>query len=109
MNFEEKELRKNGVSYRLSLLKLENAIIAFFYENNIKLGTLAIALPKMNEASIPKSSVLLGGKFLMISRILAEKIATYFNKICLVSIHSSLSENEAFNVFIELLNDLIKA
>jgi hypothetical protein len=108
LELEEKELMKNGVAYRLSLLKLENAMIAFFYENSIKLGTLAVALPRMDEVSITRSSVILGGKFLTVSRILAERIATSFNKIGLVSIHSSLPENEAFRIFMRLLDDLLK-
>ncbi|MEM3506053.1 MAG: hypothetical protein QW589_05070 [Candidatus Bathyarchaeia archaeon] len=108
MEFKEKELIKNGVAYRLSFLKLENAIIAFFYENSIRLGTLAIALPKIDAFSMPRSSVILGGKFLMASRILAERIAHSFNKIGIVSIYSSLQENEAFKIFMKLLEDFLK-
>ncbi|MEM2897482.1 MAG: hypothetical protein QXG01_07960 [Candidatus Bathyarchaeia archaeon] len=108
MEFEEKEFVKDGTTYRLSLLRLENAVIAFFYENNIKLGTLALALPKVGEVSVPRSSVLSGGKFLMVSRILAEKVAASFDKIGLVSIHSSLPEDEVFRIFIKLFDDLLR-
>ncbi|MBO3755127.1 MAG: hypothetical protein FGF53_09705, partial [Candidatus Brockarchaeota archaeon] len=69
--------------------------------------TLAFALPGTEGKGGIASSVLLGGKYLMASRALAERFAASFRKMSLVSVHTALSEAEAFRIFIKLLNDLL--
>lgn len=73
--------------FTASLIEVENAVIAFFGEEEvIKLGTLTIAAPQRGgEACI--SSVLLGERNVLITKILAEHLGRAFNKIALVSSH----------------------
>ena len=107
MAFQETQLERDGNVFRLKLLDLENAVVAFFYEGPMRLGTLAFALPGLMEATATTSSILLGGKYLIITRSLAERIAALLKKMSLVSVYTSLQETEAFRIFVELLDTAI--
>lgn len=73
--------------FQATLLKLDNAVLVFFYENKtIKLGTLALALPQFGGQS-NISSILLGDRNHIITRILAGRIAQRYREITLVSTH----------------------
>ena len=71
----------------------------------MRLGTLAFALPGLMEGTAVTSSILLGGKYLIITRSLAERIAALLKKMSLVSVYTSLQEAEAFRIFLKLLDD----
>ena len=103
--FQEAQLERDGVVFRLTLLDLENAVVAFFYEGSMRLGTLAFALPRLMEGTAVTSSILFGGKYLIITRSLAERIAALLKKMTLVSVYTSLQEAEAFRIFLKLLDD----
>jgi len=105
--FQETQLERDGIVFRLRLLDLENAVVAFFYEGPMRLGTLAFALPRLMEATATTSSILLGGKYLIITRSLAERIAVFLKKMSLVSVYTSLQEAEAFRIFLKLLDDAV--
>ena len=107
MAFQETKLERNGVVFHLKLLDLENAVVAFFYEGPMRLGTLAFALPGTVEATATKSSILLGGKYLIVTRSLAERLTVLVKKMSLVSVYTSLQETEAFRIFLKLLEDAI--
>lgn len=91
----EDELEERGIIFSVRLIEVENAVIVFFTEGReTKLGTLATALPIRFEGT--SSSILLGEKFVITTRALAEHLATFFNKIVLVSTYiNTLSELEA--------------
>jgi len=105
--FQETQLERDGIVFRLKLLDLENAVVAFFYEGPMRLGTLAFALPRLTETAVTTSSILLGGKYLIITRSLAERVAVLLKKMSLVSVYTSLQEAEAFRIFLKLLDDAI--
>ncbi len=107
MAFQETKLERDGIVFHLKLLDLENAVVAFFYEGPMRLGTLAFALPGLIEAAATTSSVLLGGKYLIVARSLAERMAMLLKKMSLVSVYTSLQETEAFRIFVELLDAAI--
>lgn len=110
MSFIEASREHNGVTFHLKLLLLENAVVAFFYEGEMKLGTLAFAMPiGLEEERIGKSSVLLGGKYLVASRALSERLAARYKKMSLVSFHSSFPETEAFRLYLQILEDRLRA
>lgn len=75
--------------------QVENAIIAFFGdEENVHLGTLAVAMPQRDEKEGKCiSSTLLGERNIILSRTLAEKLSMTLGKMALVSTH--LEENKA--------------
>ena len=52
MSFEEVELKRDDALLRISLLEMDNAVVAFFYEGKISLGTLAVALQRLGELEL---------------------------------------------------------
>jgi hypothetical protein len=106
MSFKNASMEKNGRVFLLSLLELSNAVLAFFYERNMKLGTLAIALPAPANSQVVTSSILLGGKHMLSARALAVRIAGVFGKMSLASVHVETSEAEGIRIAAALLDDL---
>ncbi len=70
----------------------------------MKIGTLAVATAGLRDGSTGTSSVLLGGKYLIASRALAEKVAATFNKMGIVSLNTQLMEGEALRLYSSLLD-----
>ena len=97
---------RGDATFHASLMRLENAVLIFFYEGSCKLGTMALAMPGILEEKVGRSSVLLGGKYLMVSRALAERAAGSFGKLALVSVNTSIEEPEALRIYAKLLDDL---
>lgn len=106
MNMNEVTLALNSRVFRLNYALLENAIIAFFFEEKFRLGTLAIAMPGVGEVAAGRSSVLVGGKYIMTTRALAEKLAAKSRKISLVSLFTELGEAEALRIYVKLLEKI---
>src|SRR5208337_3475358 len=97
-------LQVNSRTFRLNFGQLENAIIAFFFEDRRRLGTVAIAMPGSGEVAVGRSSVLVGGKYMMTTRALAEKLAGKTGKMALVSLFTELDETEALRIYNRLLD-----
>jgi hypothetical protein len=97
---------RNGVTFHANLVKLENAVLILFYEGSSKLGTVALAMPGILEDKVGRSSVLLGGKYLMVSRALAERAVGCFGKLAIVSVNTSIEEPEALRIYAKLLDGL---
>lgn len=106
MSLKEASREEGGRIFRLSLLELSNAVLAFFYEGSMKLGTLAVALPGLGETHVTTSSILLGGKYLLSARALAERVAGAFKKMSLVSVHVDIPEPEVIRIAASLLDEL---
>lgn len=103
MEMNEVTMEVNSRTFRVNYSQLENAVIAFFFEDRMRIGTIAIAMPGMGEVAVGRSSVLVGGKYLMTSRALAERLAGKSGKIALVSLFTELDEAEAFRIYAKLL------
>jgi len=86
---------------------MDNAVLAFFYEGRMTLGTLSVSLPGSGETNTGISSVLLGGRYLIVSRALAERVSATFKKMSLVSVRTTLPEGEALRLFARLFEDLL--
>jgi len=106
MEMTETTLKVGTRTFRANYSQLENAIVAFLFEDRIRLGTVAIAMPGLREVAVGRSSVLVGGKYLMTTRALAEKIAGKSGRIALVSLFTELDEAEALRVYAKLLDQL---
>jgi hypothetical protein len=102
------EFKRDNLTFHANLVGLENAVFIFFYEGSGKLGTVALAMPGILEEKAGRSSVLLGGKYLMASRALAERAAAYFGKMAVVSLNTGIEEPEALRIYAKLLDDLRK-
>jgi hypothetical protein len=101
---QEASLEIEGRVHKATLLQMDNAILALCYEGTLKIGTLAISTPGLTEGVVGTSSVLLGGKYLVATRALAERSAAIFKKMSLVSLNTTLSEGEALRVYSRLLD-----
>jgi len=106
MEMTETTLKVGNRAFRANYSQLENAIVAFLFEDRIRLGTVAIAMPGLREVAAGRSSVLVGGKYLMTSRALAEKLAGKSGRIALVSLFTELDEAEALRVYTKLLDQV---
>lgn len=104
MEITEATLKVGTRTYRVDYAQLENAIVAFLFEDRRRLGTVAIAMPGLREVAAGRSSVLIGGKYLMTSRALAEKLAAKSGRIALVSLFTELDEGEALRIYSKLLD-----
>jgi hypothetical protein len=100
----EASLERSGVVHKVSLLLLGNAVLAFFYEDSIKIGTLAVSTPGLREGGAGTSSVLLGGKYLIVARALSERVAAIYNKMSIVSVNTKLPEGEALRLYAGLFD-----
>ena len=70
------ELVERDTKFLAVYVETENANQLFLSENEDKLGTLAVAIPQPEKlVGSPLSSVLLGDRNMMISRVLAELLA----------------------------------
>ena len=74
----------------------------------MRLGILAFSLPKPKNAWPTISSVLIGGKYMVISRFLAEKFAAKTNKMSLVFVYTALPEREPLKIFSRLLDESLE-
>jgi hypothetical protein len=100
----ETSIDRGGVKHKASMLLMDNAVLVLFYEEPMRIGTLAISTPGLREGGTSTSSVLLGGKYLIASRALAERTAALFNKMSLVSLNTRLSEGDALRLYSQLLD-----
>jgi hypothetical protein len=96
-------MRINNRNLQVNLIELENAMIFFVFENVERLGTVAIALPRIGIEGSGPASILVGASYQTVSKILAEKVASKFNKISLVSVYTSLPESMVLKTSIDLL------
>ena len=101
---QEASSEQDGRVHKVNLLQMDNAVFAFCYEGTMKIGTLAISTPGLRDGAVGTSSVLLGGKYLIAARALAERSAAIFNKMSLVSLNTTLAEGEALRLFASLLD-----
>ncbi len=90
--------------HKASIIPMDNAVLAMFYEGKMKIGTLAVSTSGLRKGSTGTSSVLLGGKYLIAARALAEKVAATFNKMGIVSLNTQLAEGEALRLYSNLLD-----
>jgi hypothetical protein len=94
------------------LFKLSNALITFIYEgDNMKLGTLAVAMPQF-EGKTCISSILLGDRNMVLTKILAERLSNASNGIALVStnlleIHEAEISSAIFKLTQKLLDKAV--
>jgi len=107
LSFQEADLKRDGLLLKISLLEMENAVLAFFYEGTIALGTVAFAVPRSGEVKAGTSSVLLGGRYILASRALAERVSATFEKMSLISVRTTLPEAEALRLFVKLFENVL--
>lgn len=101
----KEELTEKNVRLFAIYIETKNAVLVFLSEGEDQLGTLAASVPPTTEilSQAVVSSVLLGDRNAVTTRILAERLASKSGKIGLVSIYlRTVSETDAMPVLTKL-------
>ncbi|MDH5482599.1 MAG: hypothetical protein OEY22_06965 [Candidatus Bathyarchaeota archaeon] len=104
------EIIEQNMHFLAVYMETENSCLILLSENEDKLGTLAIAVPKPKDMlGPPSSSTLLGDKNAISARMFAEYVASRKGKIALVSIYlETISEMQAQATFMKLIEKVIR-
>jgi len=105
------EIIEQNVRFLAVYLETKNSCLVLLSEDEDKLGTLAIAVPKPQDLlGPPSSSVLLGDRNTISARMFAEYLASRKKKITLVSIYlKTVDEMQAQSVFMKLIEKVARA
>jgi len=105
------EIVEHDVRFLAIYLETKNSCLVLLSENEDKLGTLAIAVPKPQDLlGPPSSSVLLGDRNAISARMFAEYLASKEKKIALVSIYlRTVDEMQAQSIFMRLIEKVVRA
>jgi hypothetical protein len=101
----KEELTEKNMRLFAIYIETKNAVLVFLSEGEDQLGTLAASVPPTTEilSQAVVSSVLLGDRNTVTTRILAERLASKSGKIGLVSIYlRTISETDAMPVLTKL-------
>jgi hypothetical protein len=107
----QEEIKQNETSFLALRLETKNANLILLSEGEDNLGTLAVAIPQKEKLlGQPLSSVLLGDRNMIITRVLAEHLAQKTGKIALASVFAkTLAEKDAGPIFFKLFEKTLKA
>lgn len=105
------DITEEGSHFLSVYVEAKNSCLILLSENEDKLGTLAIAVPKPKDLlGAPSSSVLIGERNSVSARMFAEYVAGKKDKIALVSIYlESMSETRAQSILKKLVEKAIIA
>ena len=105
------EIIEQNARFLAVYLETKNSCLVLLSEDEDKLGTLAIAVPKPQDLlGPPSSSVLLGDRNTISARMFAEYLASRKKKITLVSIYlKTVDEMQAQSVFMKLIEKVARA
>jgi hypothetical protein len=103
------EIVEQNTHFLAVYMETKNSCLILLSENEDKLGTLAIAVPKPKDLLGPaSSSVLLGDKNAISARMFAEYLASKKGKIALVSIYlETIDEMQAQAIFMKLIEKVV--
>jgi hypothetical protein len=109
-NVIKEEINEKETRFLAVYVEAKNSCLILLSENQDKLGTLAIAVPKASDISgfVASSSVLVGNKNEISARMFAEYVATKKGKIAMVSVYlDKLTEMEAQAYFKRLIEKVL--
>jgi len=103
------EIIEQNIHFLAVYMETKNACLILLSENEDKLGTLAIAVPKPRDLIGPaSSSILLGDKNAISARMFAEYLASRKGKIALVSIYlETIDEMQAQSILMRLIEKVV--
>ena len=107
----KEEIQERDMRFLAVYVEAKNSCMIMLSENEDKLGTLAIAVPKAKDTlGAATSSVLLGDKNVISARMFAEYVASKKGKIAMVSVYlDKIGEIQAQEFFMHLIDKLIKS
>lgn len=99
------ELVEQNIHFLAVYLETKNSCLILLSENEDRLGTLAIAVPKPPDTpGLPTSSVILGNRNVISARMFAEYLASKKGKIAIVSVYlEKMDEMQAQTIFKRLI------
>ncbi|MEM3874469.1 MAG: hypothetical protein QXU45_04990 [Candidatus Bathyarchaeia archaeon] len=99
------ELVEQNIHFLAVYLETKNSCLILLSENEDRLGTLAIAIPKPPDTpGLPSSSVILGNRNVISARMFAEYLASKRGKIAIVSVYlEKMDEMQAQAIFKRLI------
>lgn len=103
------EIIEQNVHFLAVYVETKNSCLVLLSENEDKLGTLAIAVPKPQDLlGPPSSSVILGDRNVISARMFAEHLASRKKKIAVVSVYlKTIDETQARSIFQKLIEKVI--
>ena len=109
-NIVTEEIVEGDTSFFAVYIETGNANQLYLSEGEDKLGTLAVAIPQPDKlVGPPLSSILLGDRNMMITRVLAELLAQKTKKMGLVSVFTkTVSEQDAAPILKKLMEKILK-
>lgn len=108
----KEEITEKETRFLAVYLEAKNTCLILLSENEDKLGTLAIAVPRTNDplGLVASSSVLVGNKNEISARMFSEYVAAKKGKIAMVSVYlNKLSEMDAQCYFKRLIEKVLSA
>jgi len=107
----KEELQQQDTRFLAVYVEAKNSCMIMLSENEDKLGTLAIAVPKPKDLlGSVTSSILLGDKNMISARMFAEYVASKKGKIAMVSVYlERVTELQAQSFFMHHIDKLIKS
>ena len=104
------ELKEEANLFLAMHIETKNSSIILLSEGEDQIGTLAVAIPRIEKMSgEPLSSILLGDRNSLTSRLLAERLAQRTGKISLTSVFAkTINEQQASKVFFKLFEKILK-
>jgi len=111
-NVIKEEITEKETRFLAVYVEAKNSCLILLSENQDKLGTIAIAVPKASDTIgfAASSSVLVGNKSEISARMFAEYVATKKGKIAMVSVYlDKLTEMEAQAYFKRLIERVLGA
>ncbi len=110
-NVIKEEINEQDHRFLAVYVESKNSIMLMLSEKEDKLGTMAIAVPKPKDmVGSVTSSVLLGDRNVISSRMFAEHVASKKGKIAVVSVYvDTVTEMQAQAFFMHLIDKLMKS
>jgi hypothetical protein len=104
------EIEEENIVYSALVIETKNGLIVLLSQGEENLGTLAVSLPKRKGMiGSPLSSILLGERNSIISRLFAEHLVKKTNKIVIVSVFmKDLDNKKSMRIFNNLLKKILK-
>lgn len=109
-NVVKEELTEKDTRFLAVYVEAQNSCLILLSENEDKLGTMAIAVPKANEVlNLASSSILVGDRHVISARMFAEYVASRKGKVAMVSVYlDKYSELQAQSYFLRLLEKVMQ-
>ncbi len=110
-NVVKEELLEKDNRFLAVYVESKNSVMLMLSEREDKLGTMAIAVPKLRDTvGSVTSSVMLGDRNVISARMFAEHVAAKKGKIAIVSVYlDKVGEMQAQAFFMSLIDRLVKS